>query len=92
MSKSHLLVINTHNRLIDFSRLMTHVKSFDYILGKVLDHQVNNIHKRYINLREHVPNQISKYTPDNYYMSLTDTNLLEQKPYQLHFAYKNISE
>ena len=59
------------------------LKSFDYILGKVLDHQVNNIHKRYINLREHVPNQISKYTPDNYYMSLTDTNLLEQKPYQL---------
>ena len=36
MSKSHLLVINTHNRLIDFSRLMTHVKSFDYIFNSIL--------------------------------------------------------
>ena len=36
MSKSHLLVINTHNRFIDFTRLMTHVKSFDYIFDSVL--------------------------------------------------------
>ncbi len=36
MCKKHLLVINTHNRINEFSTLLSHIKSYDQIFEKII--------------------------------------------------------
>lgn len=88
MSKSHLLVINTHNRLIDFSRLMTHVKSFDYIFDSILIISDSNIDyflkvKQYVNDLFKGVNQLIEFANlDNVGGASARNYIIEKKIYK----------